>query len=307
MNPIVHSMRLRTLPLSLSGVLCGVFLAFADFHLNQSDGFSWISLPFLLLTTVCLQILSNLSNELGDHLSGTDGAGREGPMYSLGEGKITVAQFKRVIAVFVALCCLFGSAMTWCVFDSLFCFPAIVMLVLGACAIWAAMHYTLGKHPYGYRGMGDLFVFIFFGLVSVLGGYWVMTGEMVSTGWYVLPAGGIGLFSIGVLNVNNIRDMQSDAGTRATIPLRIGEHRAKVYHTFLIVGGWVCFLLFTFFAPVSSCHLPLSALYLLLLPVYVLHLVGVWKRTGKALDPMLPMLVISTFLLSLLLGFGLLF
>lgn len=293
MNAIINSMRLRTLPLSLSGVVCGAFLAYAD-----QCACSWVTLAFLLLTTVSLQILSNLCNELGDHISGTDGAGREGPMYSLGEGNITVPKFKRVIAVFVGLCCLFGTAMAWCVFGTLFCWQAVAMLALGACAIWAAMHYTLGKRPYGYRGLGDLFVFIFFGLVSVLGGYWVMAGELVSTGWQVLPACGIGLFSIGVLNVNNIRDMQSDAGTRATVPLRIGERRAKIYHTFLIVGGWACFAAYSF------CVAP-SMWYFVLLPAYALHLAGVWKRTGKALDPMLPLLVMSTFALAILFGLGL--
>lgn len=293
MNPIIRSMRLRTLPLSLSGVVCGAFLAYAD-----QRACSWVTLAFLLLTTVSLQILSNLSNELGDHLSGTDGEGREGPMYSLCEGNITVPKFKRVIAAFVGLCCLFGTAMTWSVFGTLLCWQAIAMLALGACAIWAAMHYTLGKHPYGYRGLGDLFVFIFFGLVSVLGGYWVMAGALSQGLWSMLPACGIGLFSIGVLNVNNIRDMQSDAGTRVTVPLKIGERRAKIYHTFLIVGGWACFLTYSF------C-VTLNAWYFILLPAYAVHLAGVWKHTGKALDPMLPLLVMSTFALSILFGLGL--
>ena len=300
MNPIIRSMRLRTLPLSLSGVICGAFLASPEITISSATTFL-----FLILTTISLQILSNLSNELGDHLSGTDSEGREGPMYSLGEGKITISRFKRVIGIFVLLCCFFGATMTWMVFKTFFCWHAVAMLLLGVCAIWAAMHYTLGRHPYGYRGLGDLFVFIFFGLVSVLGGAWVMTGELMCHGWQVLPACGIGLFSIGVLNVNNIRDMQSDADTRLTIPLRIGEHRAKIYHTFLILGGWICFLLFTFLSPSSICHFPLSALYLLLLPVYIVHLVCVLKRSGKALDSMLPLLVMSTFALSILFGLGL--
>lgn len=288
-------MRLRTLPLSLSGVVCGSFMAAADYGFS-----SVLTMSFLFLTTVCLQILSNMSNELGDHLSGTDGADREGPMYSLGEGCISVARFKRVIGCFVALCCLFGSAMTWCVFGTLFYWPSIAMLALGACAIWAAMHYTLGKHPYGYRGLGDLFVFLFFGLVSVLGGYWVMSGQVPLGGWEVLPAAGIGFFSVAVLNVNNIRDMQSDSATRVTIPLKIGERRAKIYQTFLILGGWICFAAYT-----AGCGTGwLRWLYCLLLPAYAFHLSGVWRRTGKALDPMLPLLVMSTFALSILFGLG---
>lgn len=292
-------MRLRTLPLSLSGVACGAFLALAAPSCSYAP-VVWPTLLFLFLTTVCLQILSNMSNELGDHLSGTDGVDREGPLYSLGEGSISVARFKRVIGCFVALCCLFGSAMTWCSFGTLFCWPAAAMLALGACAIWAAMHYTLGKHPYGYRGLGDLFVFLFFGLVSVLGGCWVVSGRLPLGGWEVLPAAGIGFFSVAVLNVNNIRDMQSDAATRVTIPLKIGERRAKVYHTILILGGWACFAVY------SACREGgwLRWLCFLLLPAYALHLAGVWRRTGKALDPMLPLLVMSTFALSILFGLG---
>lgn len=301
MSPIIRSMRLRTLPLSLSGVVCGSFIAVAGHGFSSA-----LTLLFLLLTTVSLQILSNLSNELGDHLSGTDGEGREGPMYSLGEGRITVPQFKRVIGLFVALCCLFGAAMTWCVFGTLLCWQAGAMLALGACAIWAAMHYTLGRRPYGYRGLGDMFVFIFFGLVSVLGGCCVMSGGLLPDAGALLPAAGIGLFSVGVLNVNNIRDMQSDAGTRVTVPLKIGERRAKIYHTYLIVVGWLCFLLYTFCLQRPVLRAPLALGYLILLPAYVMHLAGVWKRTGKALDPMLPLLVMSTFALAILFGVGLL-
>ena len=171
-------MRLRTLPLSLSGVVCGFFLAWADFRQGAISTINFWVLPFLLLTTVCLQILSNMSNELGDHLSGTDGADRQGPMYSLGQGGISVQKFKRTIFFFVLLCCLFGTLMVWQSFGTLFSVKAVATLLLGACAIWAAMHYTLGKNPYGYRGLGDFFVFVFFGLVSVLGSYWVMTGSL---------------------------------------------------------------------------------------------------------------------------------
>lgn len=303
MNPVVQSMRLRTLPLSLSGVICGSFLGLSLKFQTLST--SWPTFFFLILTTICLQILSNLSNELGDHLSGTDGEGREGPTYSLKEGNISVTRFKSIIRLFVFLCCLFGSAMTWCVFGTLFCWSAFAMLALGASAIWASMHYTLGKHPYGYRGFGDVFVFIFFGLVSVLGSYWVMTGEMIPNCWLLLPAVGIGLFSIGVLNVNNIRDMQSDAATRITIPIMIGEYRAKIYHTSLIVGGCICFLLFTFLTPSPDPRSPLSFLYILLFPVYAVHLYGVWTRSGKKLDPMLPLLVMSTFAMAILFAMGL--
>lgn len=293
-------MRLRTLPLSLSGVVCGFFLAWADFRQGEISTLNFWVLPFLLLTTVCLQILSNMSNELGDYLSGTDGADRQGPMYSLGQGGISVQKFKRTIFFFVLLCCLFGTLMVWQSFGTLICVKAVATLLLGACAIWAAMHYTLGKNPYGYRGLGDFFVFVFFGLVSVLGSYWVMTGSL-SLWPELLPASGIGLFSIGVLNVNNIRDMVSDAGTRITIPLLMGERNAKRYHTFLIVGGWACF---TIYLLVSNRYHWGWWLFLLTIPLYAIHLKGVWQKSGKELDGMLPLLVMSTFALAILFGIG---
>ena len=289
----IHSMRLRTLPLSLAGVVLGIFLAAANHPVSA------LVIVFLLLTTVSLQILSNLSNELGDYLSGTDGGTREGPMYSLAEGNISVKQFKTLITVFEELCFVFGIVMIIAAFGTLFCAKGLALAVLGACAVWAATHYTLGKRPYGYRGLGDISVFIFFGIVSVMGGYFVVAGTLDS--WAViLPATTIGCFSVGVLNTNNIRDMESDADTRVTIPLKIGERNAKIYQTALIVGGWVCMVPFTLLTYSS----PWNLLYMLTLPLFIAHLAGVWKNHGSALDKYLPMLVISSFLFSILAGVG---
>lgn len=300
LNPIVYSMRLRTLPLSLSGVICGVGLAeYFGGQIELPIGmFSAWRIFFLILTTVSLQILSNMSNELGDYLSGTDSNERQGPNYSLAQGAVSEQTLRRMIRVFVVLCCVFGIAMVYCTFGTLLAVEPIVLLLLGAAAIWASMHYTLGKNPYGYRGWGDLFVFIFFGLVSVLGGYYIYAVSIPPLAM-LLPASAIGLFSVGVLNVNNIRDMSTDANTRTTIPLKIGEHRAKVYQTVLIVSGWLCLIIFTTIADDGWPHY----LYLVTLPFYVIHVIGVWRHSGQRLDPMLPLLVMSTFVLSLLLAF----
>ena len=200
---------------------------------------------------------------------------------------------KGLIASVAAACCLSGLLMVYCSFGELLAWTPILLLLLGAAAIWAAMHYTLGKHPYGYRGLGDIFVFIFFGLVSVAGGYFVCAHSLPAL--IFLPASAIGFFSVGVLNVNNIRDMRSDVATRVTVAIRMGERRARIYQTVLIAAGWVCILSF----PWPRC------LFLLTLPLYALHLKGVWTRTDRALDPMLPLLVLSTFALSLLAGIGL--
>ena len=271
-------MRLRTLPLSLAGVVCGGVMGYTAPACRP-----WTHL-FLLLTTVSLQVLTNLSNELGDHLSGVDGEGREGPNYSMTDGGLTVKQMWGAINGMVVACCLFGLLMVllsgcpWWV------------LLLGAAAIWAATHYTLGKKPYGYIGLGDLFVFIFFGLVSVLGSYYVIAHTLPFEIWLWAPAVGVGLLSVAVLNVNNIRDMQSDEGIRKTIPLRIGAIPAKIYQTLLVVLGVACFMW-------NEEHLAFCAITI---PFFVWHIIGVWRRKGKRLDPMLPLLVISTFVLALI-------
>ena len=290
----IKSMRLRTLPLSMAGVILGILLAVADYKVDV-----WAAV-LIVLTTVCLQILSNLSNELGDVLRGTDTAEREGPGYGLNTGEMTVGQMKVLIGVFIGLCIVFGTLMTWRAFGTLLELTPILVLMLGAAAIAGAMKYTLGRNPYGYRAKGDIYVFLFFGLVAVLGAYFVCTQGVGLTWKLLLPAAGIGCFSVGVLNVNNIRDMKTDAPNRVTVAIKLGEHRAKIYQTVLICLGWCCMIVFTLLSWPDWRHW----IWVITLPLYVLHLRGVWTRTGRALDPMLPLLVISTFALSLLMGLG---
>lgn len=280
MKALIRSMRLRTLPLSLAGVVCGGLLALG------AHGGSWWAFALVLLTACSLQVLSNLSNEMGDHLSGVDGEGREGPNYSMTDGGLTVRQMWRAINGTVVACCVFGLVMV------LVSGSPWWVLLLGAAAIWAATHYTLGKNPYGYRGLGDLFVFIFFGLVSVLGSYFVIAHTIDFDASLLCPAVGVGLLSVAVLNVNNIRDMASDEGLRKTVPLRIGEHCARWYQTALIVIGVGCFI----WSPIMFRYCGLTV------PFFVWHIIGVWTRRGNRLDPMLPLLVISTFIIALLYG-----
>ena len=288
-------MRLRTLPLSLAGVTLGVLLAAGEHPLKA------LTVILLMLTTVSLQILSNLSNELGDTLHGTDRTDRQGIHYSIQDGEMTVPEMKRLIAVMAALCCVLGLGMVWSAFGSPLKLPALAFLALGAAAVWAAMHYTLGKNPYGYRGLGDLFVFIFFGLATVCGGYFL---TCLDWSWRILlPAAAIGCFSVAVLNVNNIRDMKSDAETRTTVAIRLGLHRARIYQTVLIATGW---LLMTAFAVMNAGSWT-DFLYVCSLAGFIAHLKGVWTLHDRALDPMLPLLVLSTFAFALLGGLGYLF
>lgn len=289
----IKSMRLRTLPLSLAGVILGVTLA-AD----KTDVSPWTA-ALIFLTTVCLQILSNLSNELGDTLSGTDSADRQGPKYALGSGDMTIGDIKKLILMFIGLCVISGLAMIQVSFGSLFKTESICLEALGAAAIVGAMKYTLGKNPYGYRGLGDMSVFIFFGLVSVLGGYYVAARELPPL-IMLLPASAIGCFSVGVLNVNNIRDMKTDAVNRVTVAIKLGMKGARIYQTILVTLGWALILVFCAVYDFAPGHY----IFIITLPLYIKHLQGVWTRSERALDPMLPMLVISTFVLSILAGAG---
>ena len=282
LKALIKSMRLRTLPLSLAGVVCGGVMGYAQPACRPGTHI------FLVLTAVFLQILSNLSNEMGDYHSGVDGEGREGPAYGLADG-LTEKQLWRAINTMVVLCAVSGLVIVW--LSGSPCW----LLLLGAAAIWAATHYTLGKKPYGYIGLGDLFVFIFFGLVSVLGSHFVIAHSLFVTTpiCTFAPAVGLGLLSVAVLNVNNIRDMATDEGIRKTIPLRIGKRGAKIYQTILVMLGVACFAWNS--QDFGLCVLPT-------MPFFLWHIIGVWRRDGKRLDPMLPLLVITTFVLALLYG-----
>lgn len=285
-------MRLRTLPLSLAGVIMGVFLS------ASYGSIDWIAVLLLILTTISLQVLCNLSNELGDALHGTDTDERQGMKYSLMDGYLTVSDMKKLISGAVAVSSVFGVLMIWRSFGSLLTPAALIFVCLGAIAIWAAMHYTLGNNPYGYRGLGDISVLIFFGFATVIGGFYLCAHSMY---WNVLlPALSIGFFSVGVLNVNNLRDMKTDIATRTTVAIKLGARRTRIYQTILIVLGWLCMTAYCIVRPIT----PWQYLYFLTLPLFCFHLRGVWRFSDSELDPMLPLLVISSFLFSILAGVG---
>ncbi|MCH4896385.1 1,4-dihydroxy-2-naphthoate octaprenyltransferase [Marinilabiliaceae bacterium JC040] len=287
----IGSFRLRTLPLSLSGVILGSFISelYGKFNLTICI--------YALLTTVFLQVLSNLSNDLGDSLKGTDNDSRQGPTRAMQTNLITKREMIGMIVVFILLSAFSGILLIYNSFDNLFNKDGIYMLVLGGLAIIAAIKYTLGKHAYGYIGLGDIFVFIFFGLASVFGTFYLYTG--IFDPIILMPASSIGLLSIGVLNLNNIRDIENDKVCgKITIPVRIGERRAKNYHYFLIGMSGVLMILYVLF--IGSEYF-----YLLLLPYSSLikHLAQVKKLSGRALDSQLKVLSLNTLAFSLFTGF----
>lgn len=278
MNPYIQSLRLRTLPLSVSGIILGTGLAYP-----QVNG---LVFALAICTTLSLQILSNLSNELGDAIKGTDADQKGREAYGLQAGTITMPQMRNMILLFIALCIVFGTALIWTAFGTLFSEQSWVFLGLGALAIIGAIKYTLGKHSYGYLGLGDLGVFLFFGLLSTIGGYYLQTQTL--TAEVIALGAAIGLPCVGVLNLNNIRDMQHDIefGKR-TLASLLGPKGARIYHTALLVG---CLTIFAGFGHFWT---------LCIIPVWTWHLWYVWTHTDK-LDKQMPVLMFSTLIVSIL-------
>lgn len=292
LSAYVASCRLRTLPLSVAGILSGTLLACAE------DEFHALRFVLAVVTVLLLQILSNVANELGDTLHGTDRDDRKGMTYSLQSGALTVADLRRLIVWLVVLSAVSGVALVASSFNALFSREGIVMLVLGGCAILAALGYTLGRHPYGYMGLGDLFVFLFFGLLSTMGAFFLMTGRVDAA--VALPAAACGLLSVGVLNINNMRDADTDRKTRITIPVLIGERRAKVYQTLLETLPLAALAAY---CAIRDSRWP-AYLFLLFVPLFAVHIYGVWRSTDSQLDRRLPELSVLT--LALCICFGIL-
>lgn len=232
----IQAFRLRTLPLAVSCIIVGSSLA-------AFDGIHRPAITALaLLTAVLLQVLSNLANDLGDHEHGTDNADRVGPARAVQSGAISAASMKRAVVISAALALVSGSALIVTALG--FSFHTLLFLLLGLLAIGAAVRYTYGSNPYGYAGLGDVSVFLFFGPVGVLGSYFLHASTLNPAAW--LPAAAFGLLSAGVLNVNNMRDIRNDkASGKITLAVRLGSERAKSYHSLLVIGGLLCLLVFT--------------------------------------------------------------
>ena len=198
----IEAARVRTLPLSVSGIIVGSFYA-------MSQGmFNWNIVIFALLTTLGLQILSNFANDYGDGVKGTDNTDRVGPMRAIQSGVISPKQMKKAMVITSLITLIFALLLIYFAFKESYLIYSLIFLALGILAIASAIRYTVGSTAYGYRGYGDIFVFVFFGLVSTFGVYFMFSKSM---DWLLLlPATAIGFLSVGVLNLNNMRDEESD-------------------------------------------------------------------------------------------------
>jgi len=289
----LQAFRLRTLPLALSCIGMGGFLA------ASMNAFRWDVFLLCILTTIFLQILSNLANDYGDSIHGADHAERKGPSRAVQSGEISARQMKVAVIVFIILC--LGSGISLLLVSFGLNWKAMLFFFsLGVLCIMAAIAYTVGRRPYGYAGLGDLSVLIFFGFVGVMGSYYLFTQRL---SWLeILPALSCGLFSIGVLNVNNIRDIDSDrkAG-KFSIPVRIGRANSVLYHWVLIFGGLSSALLYT----AISFHSYWQLLFLASIPLFLRNGIAVGNKPSHELDPYLRQMALSTLIFVLLFGVGL--
>lgn len=293
----IEAFRLRTLLLSLACILMGVFLA-----KMSGSSINILSIIFTFLTALFLQILSNLANDYGDSKHGADHDGRKGPKRAVQSGKITANQMLNAIKLFVVLSLASGILLLYSSLNVIGVNGVIGLFVIGIASIVAAIAYTNGKKPYGYVGLGDISVFIFFGLVAVCGTYYLLVGTINSI--VILPAISCGLFSVGVLNLNNMRDVDSDlqAG-KNSIPVRIGFEKSKMYHYTIIIVGLLCSLVFVMFYKEMPTLKNLS--FIACYPLFLKPLFKVKNTSNKLLlDPLLKQLAISTMLFVLLFGFG---
>jgi 1,4-dihydroxy-2-naphthoate octaprenyltransferase len=288
-NIWIRAARLRTLPLSLSGILVGNALCI------QHANFSWLLFGFMILTAAAFQIVSNFANDYGDGVKGTDNNERVGPKRVLQEGLLSRTALKRGIAVVSIVALILAIWVIVMAFgkDSVVYF--LVFMVFSLLSIWAAISYTVGDKAYGYRGMGDLFVLLFFGGLSVLGSHFVQLKLLTDTAAYLSLA--IGFLSVGVLNLNNMRDRESDGAVgKNTIAVYLGAQRSKQYHLFLIVTS-IFLIVFVFLQSEQKIFwLPLFAL----IPLGIHIGVVVKNKDPKKLDPELKKLALTTFLLSIL-------
>lgn len=270
----------------------GGFLAFAE----SPEVNPW-TVAFCALTAITLQILSNLANDYGDYKKGVDNAHRTGPERTLQSGALSERQMRVGIAI-TAIIALIAGALLIFVFARLTWAELAVFAALGLGAIMAALLYTLGKHPYGYRGLGDLFCFIFFGLVAVVGTFYLATKTIDFA--VLLPATAMGCCSNAVLNINNMRDYENDkASGKNSLVVKIGLRNAFLYHVSLIMLTFVCLTVYLLLK-----HQPFyTYAFWLLSPLFIKDLITIHKQQERGVpDRLLPRQVLHTLLLTLVFG-----
>jgi len=280
--------RLRTLPLSVAGIITGNAIA------SNGESFSCVIFILSLLTAIAFQIVSNFANDYGDGIKGTDNADRLGPERILQRGLLTVKSLKKGIFISAMISILLSIGLIYLAFGGDQLLVSLFFISLAAIAVWASIKYTVGQGAYGYNGLGDLFVFLFFGWVSVMGAYYLQTQIVDSTSFFLGTS--IGLLSVGVLNLNNMRDISNDKNSKKhTLVVYLGSQKAKRYHYLLMLLG----ALFLFFG-IGIFWVKENPISILIILPILIHLYQVVKISEpKAYDPLLKELAMSTFFISL--------
>lgn len=294
----ISAIRLRTLPLSFSVILMGNALVYnwskINCMLSETDVFSWTIFGLTLLTTLLLQILSNLANDYGDALKGTDNEDRLGPERAIQSGIISSKEMLKAIILFSILSFLTGIGLLFIAFKQNIELTFLLFLLLGLVSIAAAIKYTIGKSAYGYKALGDLFVFLFFGLVGVIGSAYLQVQTVYD--YTVLSGIAFGALSVAVLNLNNMRDRIPDQkANKHTLAVKLGFKKSKYYHYSLFILSYSCLI------PVLYFWHWTTLLYTPVILIHALHLIKVYKiKEPVAFDPELKKIALSTFLLSLI-------
>lgn len=290
----VATARPKTLPLALASIITGTALAY------WAQGINWLIFFFCLLTTVLLQVLSNFANDYGDHVKGSDTAERIGPLRGIQQGTISAYALKWALILMVLACLLSGGILIFLTYQSLA--DLVALGILGLLAIVAAITYTVGNKPYGYMGLGDVSVLLFFGILGVMGSYYLQTHQLNL--WTILPALASGLLASAVLNINNLRDIEQDRKVgKYTLAVRLGAKKGRIYHWFLLSTAVLCYLLFVLIVVQQWSAL----LFLLALPLLLKHGLFVYRQQDPMmLRPMLAQMSMIALLTNLLFSLGLL-
>ena len=288
--------RPKTLPLALASIFTGSALG----YWANPQGFNSPVMAFCLLTTILLQVLSNFANDYGDHQKGSVTEDRIGPLRGIQKGAISAQELKWGLIFMVIASFLSGSFLIGIAYENLS--DLLAFAGLGILAIIAAITYTVGAKPYGYMGLGDISVLMFFGLLGVGGTYYLQTHSI--DGYIILPAIGSGLLASAVLNINNLRDIEQDAQAgKNTLAVRLGSHKGRVYHCILLTVAALCNLIFTLTTATSW----MNYLFVLALPLLAKHAIFVYRsKTPNALRPMLAQMSMISLLINMLFSLGLL-
>lgn len=305
MSDWIKAARLRTLPLSLSGIIMGSFIA--KWRLWGEGGtWDWKIFVLALLVTLLYQVLSNYANDYGDGIKGTDAKrASEAEARAVASGKITAKQMRNAVILFSALSLIATVALLYLAFIPDYMTEFYIFIGLGVASILAAIGYTVGKKPYGYMGLGDLFVFVFFGLVSVCGSYFLFTKTF---SWdMLLPGTAVGMMSMAVLNLNNMRDIESDRlSGKNSFALRIGFKNAMIYEMVLLQFPLILILIFLALNGfLQSQNYYVFIVMILIIPFAKLRRKIMEVKEPRQLDPFLKQVGILTFMMAVMTAFGL--